>query len=110
MGASGAIFSSDWGKPESQGARSLHECAEHQGSNEENEVVPDDHLAVGEADAFPRRVQLSPNRVGWRDDSVDEWIKNRPSPKPSSVSKVNELVTHLPNTNNASGTVTSKRK
>ena len=27
---------------------------------------------------FPRRVQLSPNRVGWHDDLIEEWIASRP--------------------------------
>ena len=28
--------------------------------------------------AFPRRIQLSPGRVGWDSDSVETWIKSRP--------------------------------
>lgn len=31
-------------------------------------------------DEFPRRIQLSPNRVGWQDDAIEEWIKRRPPP------------------------------
>lgn len=30
-------------------------------------------------DEFPRRIQLSPNRVGWNQEMIDDWIKNRPS-------------------------------
>jgi len=28
--------------------------------------------------AFPRRIQLSPGRVGWDSDSVETWVKSRP--------------------------------
>ena len=24
---------------------------------------------------FPRRIQLGPNRVGWIEDEIDQWIK-----------------------------------
>ena len=27
---------------------------------------------------FPCRIQISPNRVGWLEDEVDEWIESRP--------------------------------
>ena len=27
---------------------------------------------------FPRRVNISPNRVGWYEDEVDEWVETRP--------------------------------
>lgn len=27
---------------------------------------------------FPVRVQISPNRVGWYSDEVDEWLETRP--------------------------------
>ena len=26
---------------------------------------------------FPCRIQLSPNRIGWHDDVIEEWIKGR---------------------------------
>jgi len=28
---------------------------------------------------FPRRIQLSPGRVGWDSDSVETWVKSRPT-------------------------------
>tara|TARA_Y100001936_G_scaffold247417_1_gene293169 strand:- start:721 stop:921 length:201 start_codon:yes stop_codon:yes gene_type:complete len=30
------------------------------------------------AGTFPQRINISPNRVGWRDDDINEWIKSRP--------------------------------
>ena len=27
---------------------------------------------------FPKRVQLSPGRVGWNSDEIDGWIETRP--------------------------------
>ena len=30
------------------------------------------------ADAFPARVQLGANSVGWRSEEVQAWIENRP--------------------------------
>lgn len=29
---------------------------------------------------FPARIQLSPNRVGWLESDVDEWIESRARP------------------------------
>lgn len=26
---------------------------------------------------FPKRVQLSPNRIGWRSDEIYEWLEKR---------------------------------
>lgn len=28
---------------------------------------------------FPRRVQLSPNSIGWRKNEVDVWLESRPN-------------------------------
>mgnify|MGYP005663931563 CR=1 FL=1 len=30
------------------------------------------------AGRFPQRVQISPNRVGWFEDEIDEFIESRP--------------------------------
>ncbi len=30
------------------------------------------------AGTFPKRVNLSPGRVGWKSDEIDEWIETRP--------------------------------
>jgi prophage regulatory protein len=27
--------------------------------------------------AFPRRIQLGPNRIGWIEAEVEEWLRNR---------------------------------
>ena len=27
---------------------------------------------------FPKRLQLSPNRVGWKSDAIRDWIESRP--------------------------------
>jgi len=27
---------------------------------------------------FPRRRQISPGRIGWIEEEVEEWIRNRP--------------------------------
>lgn len=27
---------------------------------------------------FPQRVQISPNRVGWYEDEINDWIESRP--------------------------------
>ncbi|KCV82441.1 phage transcriptional regulator AlpA [Actibacterium atlanticum] len=36
------------------------------------------HIArLEKADLFPKRVQLGPNRVGWVEDEVLEWLKRR---------------------------------
>lgn len=29
------------------------------------------------AGRFPRRVQLTPNRVGWYEDEIEAWIESR---------------------------------
>ena len=28
-------------------------------------------------DKFPRRVRLGPNRIGWLESEVDDWIRSR---------------------------------
>lgn len=36
------------------------------------------HIArLEKAGKFPRRVQLGPNRVGWVEDEVLDWLQNR---------------------------------
>lgn len=30
------------------------------------------------AGKFPQRISISPNRVGWRDDDINNWIDSRP--------------------------------
>ena len=30
------------------------------------------------AGTFPQRINISPNRVGWREDDINEWIESRP--------------------------------
>jgi|TARA_B100000315_G_scaffold111505_1_gene102289 predicted DNA-binding transcriptional regulator AlpA len=30
------------------------------------------------AGKFPQRISISPNRVGWRDDDINDWIDSRP--------------------------------
>ena len=30
------------------------------------------------AGKFPQRINISPNRVGWREDDINEWIESRP--------------------------------
>jgi prophage regulatory protein len=36
------------------------------------------HIArLEKADQFPKRVQLGPNRVGWLESEVLEWLKER---------------------------------
>lgn len=43
------------------------------------------HLLRLEAqDKFPRRIQLSENRVGWLEDEVDEWIDARAAARSST--------------------------
>jgi len=34
---------------------------------------------------FPRRIQLSPNSIGWLQDQIDQWIKSRPGVAVNSV-------------------------
>ena len=29
------------------------------------------------AGEFPQRINISPNRVGWREDDINEWIESR---------------------------------
>lgn len=36
------------------------------------------HIArLEKAGAFPKRVQLGPNRVGWVEDEVIDWLRKR---------------------------------
>lgn len=35
---------------------------------------------------FPDRIKLSPNRVGWLESDVDEWIESRSHPADGSGS------------------------
>jgi len=36
------------------------------------------HLArLEETGEFPRRVQISAARIGWREDEVDEWLQSK---------------------------------
>jgi len=36
------------------------------------------HIArLKKAGQFPKRVQLGPNRVGWVEDEILEWLKER---------------------------------
>tara|TARA_B100000686_G_scaffold304161_1_gene341582 strand:+ start:475 stop:675 length:201 start_codon:yes stop_codon:yes gene_type:complete len=30
------------------------------------------------AGSFPQRINISPNRIGWRDDDINKWIDSRP--------------------------------
>jgi len=30
------------------------------------------------AGKFPQRISITPNRVGWRDDDINNWIDSRP--------------------------------
>jgi prophage regulatory protein len=37
------------------------------------------HLSrMEDAGLFPRRVQVGPNRVGWFESEIDEFLRNRP--------------------------------
>lgn len=37
------------------------------------------HVArLEKAGKFPKRVQLGPNRVGWVEDEVLDWLQHRP--------------------------------
>ena len=43
-----------------------------------------------EAGEYPQRIQLGPNRVGWIEDEVLEWLRSRPRgplPTPDSIEK-----------------------
>ena len=37
---------------------------------------------------FPRPVQLSPGRTGWRTDEIEEWLASRPYTAPESLGQV----------------------
>ena len=45
--------------------------------------------------AFPQRVQLSPNSVGWRESEVDEWVRTRAAPTRSPELGVVTLIRPL---------------
>jgi predicted DNA-binding transcriptional regulator AlpA len=36
---------------------------------------------------FPAAIRLSPNRVGWHEDAIDEWLKSRPTVQYGSSGK-----------------------
>ncbi len=41
-------------------------------------LYPPQHIArLEKAGLFPKRVPLGPNRVGWVEDEVLEWLKKR---------------------------------
>ena len=44
------------------------------------------------AGGFPKRVQLGPNSVGWLEDELDEWIRERADAREQMTRKRGPLV------------------
>ena len=40
---------------------------------------------------FPRPVQLSERRTGWRSDEIEEWLASRPHTAPESPGRAKEV-------------------
>ena len=45
------------------------------------------HLRLIMQGLFPAAIRLSPNRVGWHEDAIDEWLKSRPTVQYGSSGK-----------------------
>jgi prophage regulatory protein len=45
--------------------------------------------------AFPRRVQLTPGRVGWLEGEIDQWIESKIAERNAKIERERAIITEV---------------